>query len=173
MSDRAAPELAIDRIPPRRPRWIEISTSAGHKDLGGILLTGAGGFLFLALIEFVLMRLQLVVPENTFLTPVTFNRVLSYYGATAIFFFALPFAFGFFHSGRPRRPGSTRCRRSQRPPSSKTTGSTSGSPRSASRRSASSSSRSTWGRRCGGCGRRGWSGAGRRSSPSPPTSAAG
>ncbi len=34
------------------------------------------------------MRLQLAVPENTFLTPVTFNRMLSLYGATAIFFFA-------------------------------------------------------------------------------------
>ena len=53
MSDRAAPELVIDRIPPRRPRWIELATSPGHKDLGSILLTGAGGFLFLALIEFV------------------------------------------------------------------------------------------------------------------------
>jgi cytochrome c oxidase subunit 1 len=106
MSDRAAPELVIDRIPSRRPRWAEIATSANHKDLGGILLTGAGGFLFLALIEFLLMRLQLVIPENTFLSPVAFNRMLSYYGATAIFFFALPFVFGFFHYVAPLQVGA-------------------------------------------------------------------
>ena len=36
------------------------------------------------------MRLQLAIPENTFLSPVAFNRMLSLYGATAIFLFALP-----------------------------------------------------------------------------------
>ena len=106
MSDRAAPELVIDGFPRKRPRWIELATSADHKDLGSILLTGAGGFLFLALVEFLLMRLQLVVPENTFLAPVTFNRMLSYYGATAIFFFALPFAFGFFQYIAPLQVGA-------------------------------------------------------------------
>jgi cytochrome c oxidase subunit 1 len=105
-SERAAPELVIDGFPRKRPRWIELATSADHKDLGSILLTGAGGFLFLAVIEFCLMRLQLVVPENTFLAPVTFNRVLSYYGATAIFFFALPLAFGFFEYIAPLQIGA-------------------------------------------------------------------
>jgi heme/copper-type cytochrome/quinol oxidase subunit 1 len=106
MSDRAAPELVVDGYPRRRPRWIEIATSADHKDLGSILLTGAGGFLFLAVIEFLLMRLQLVIPENTFLTPVAFNRMLSYYGATAIFFFALPFVFGLFQYVAPLQVGA-------------------------------------------------------------------
>ncbi len=36
------------------------------------------------------MRIQLLVPENTFLSPVAFNRMLSLYGASAIFLFALP-----------------------------------------------------------------------------------
>ena len=34
----------------------------------------------LALLELLLMRLQLSIPDNTFLTPVTFNRMLSSYG---------------------------------------------------------------------------------------------
>jgi heme/copper-type cytochrome/quinol oxidase subunit 1 len=106
MSDRAAPELVIDGYPRRRPRWSELATSADHKNLGAILLTGAGGFLFLALIEFLLMRLQLVIPENSFLTPVTFNRMLSYYGATAVFFFALPFVYGFFQYVAPLQVGA-------------------------------------------------------------------
>ena len=52
------------------------------------------------------MRIQLLVPENTFLDPVTFNRMLSLYGATAIFFFALPLAIGLFYYVTPLQIGA-------------------------------------------------------------------
>ncbi len=52
------------------------------------------------------MRLQLAIPENTFLSPVTFNRMLSLYGATAIFFFALPLALGLFYYVAPLQIGA-------------------------------------------------------------------
>src|SRR5215207_2037205 len=103
---RARPELVIDGYPKRRPRWAELATSSDHKDLGRFLITAAFGFLFVALIELLLMRLQLVIPENTFLSPVVFNRMLSLYGATAIFFFALPLVVGFFHYVVPLQIGS-------------------------------------------------------------------
>ena len=97
VQNRPRPEVAVDGFPGRpRPRWIELATSADHKDVARILMTGAGGFLFIAAIELVLMRLQLAIPENTFLSPVGFNRLLSMYGATAIFFFALPLVLGLF-----------------------------------------------------------------------------
>jgi heme/copper-type cytochrome/quinol oxidase subunit 1 len=89
-------EIVVDGFPRRRPRWIEIATSADHKDVGRVLVVGALGFLFIALVELLLMRLQLAVPENTMLTPVTFDRLLSLYGATAIFLFAIPLALGLF-----------------------------------------------------------------------------
>jgi heme/copper-type cytochrome/quinol oxidase subunit 1 len=100
------PELVIDGFPPRRPRWVEIVTSADHKDLGRVLIAGALGFLFIALVELLLMRLQLAIPENTFLTPVTFNRMLSLYGATAIFLFAIPLVLGFFYYVAPLQIGA-------------------------------------------------------------------
>jgi heme/copper-type cytochrome/quinol oxidase subunit 1 len=100
------PELVVDGFPPRRARWVEIATSADHKDLGRVLITGALGFLFIALIELLLMRLQLAIPENTFLTPVTFNRMLSLYGATAVFLFAIPLALGFFYYVTPLQIGA-------------------------------------------------------------------
>jgi cytochrome c oxidase subunit I len=100
------PELVVDGFPPRRARWVEIATSADHKDLGRVLITGALGFLFIAVVELLLMRLQLAVPENTFLTPVTFNRVLSLYGATAVFLFAIPLALGFFYYVAPLQIGA-------------------------------------------------------------------
>jgi cytochrome c oxidase subunit I len=107
MTPSAAPELVAhgyqDR---RRPRWIELATSGDHKDLGQILICGALGFLFIAAIQLVLMRLQLLVPENTFLSPVGFNRMLSLYGATSIFFFALPLALGFFTYAAPLQVGA-------------------------------------------------------------------
>jgi len=90
----------------RRPRWAERATSADHKDVGQILICGALGFLFIAAVELVLMRLQLLVPENTFLSPVGFNRMLSMYGATSIFLFALPFALGFFYYVAPLQIGA-------------------------------------------------------------------
>jgi cytochrome c oxidase subunit I len=100
------PELVVDGFAPRRARWVEIATSADHKDLGRVLITGALGFLFIAVVELLLMRLQLAVPENTFLNPVTFNRMLSLYGATAIFFFAVPLALGFFYYVAPLQIGA-------------------------------------------------------------------
>jgi heme/copper-type cytochrome/quinol oxidase subunit 1 len=102
----ARPELVVDGYPKRRPRWIELATSAAHKDLGRILIVAALGFLFLATIELLLMRLQLVIPENSFLTPVGFNRMLSMYGTTAIFFFALPLVMGLFYYLVPLQIGA-------------------------------------------------------------------
>jgi heme/copper-type cytochrome/quinol oxidase subunit 1 len=107
MSEIQRPELVIDGYPAkRRPGWIELATSADHKDLGRILLGGSLGFLFLALVELLLMRLQLAIPENTFLTPVDFNRMLSMYGATAIFLFAIPLVLGLYYYLAPLQIGA-------------------------------------------------------------------
>jgi cytochrome c oxidase subunit 1 len=107
VSETPRPELAVDGLPgKRRPRWLELATSPDHKDLGRILLCGALGFLFIGLVELLLMRLQLAIPENTFLSPVAFNRMLSLYGTTAIFLFALPLALGFFYYVAPLQVGA-------------------------------------------------------------------
>jgi heme/copper-type cytochrome/quinol oxidase subunit 1 len=107
MSETPRPELVVNGYPgKRRPRWIELVTSADHKDLGRILICGSLGFLFLALVEMILMRLQLAIPENSFLTPVAFNRLLSDYGATAIFLFAIPLALGLFYYVAPLQIGA-------------------------------------------------------------------
>jgi cytochrome c oxidase subunit I len=102
----ARPELVGDGYPQRRPRWIELTTSADHKDVARILITAALGFLFCALVELLLMRLQLAIPENAWLSPVTFNRLLSMYGATAIFLFALPLAVGLLYYVVPLQIGA-------------------------------------------------------------------
>ncbi len=92
----ARPELVGDGFPTARPRWIELVTSADHKDIGRMFITGSLGFLLVAMAEWLLMRLQLAIPENTLLRPEFFNRILSLYGETAIFLFAIPLALGLF-----------------------------------------------------------------------------
>jgi cytochrome c oxidase subunit I len=107
MSETPRPELVAEGFPAKpRPRWAQLATSADHKDLGRILIGGALGFLFLSALLMLLMRLQLAIPENSFLSPVAFNRMLSTYGATAIFFFAIPLVIGFFYYAAPLQVGA-------------------------------------------------------------------
>jgi cytochrome c oxidase subunit I len=100
------PELVVEGMPGRRPHWVQTAISTNHKDVGRVMIGAAFGFLFIAAIELLLMRLQLVIPENTFLSPVTFNRILSLYGATAIFLFAIPLALGLFYYIAPLQIGA-------------------------------------------------------------------
>jgi cytochrome c oxidase subunit 1 len=107
MSPSPRPELVADGYQATpRPRWAELATSADHKEIGQILICSALGFLFIAAVELLLMRLQLLVPENTFLSPVGFNRMLSLYGATAIFLFAIPLVLGIFYYVVPLQVGA-------------------------------------------------------------------
>jgi heme/copper-type cytochrome/quinol oxidase subunit 1 len=108
VSDKPRPEVAVSaaELNRKRPRWIELTTSADHKDIGRVMIGAALGFLFLAVFEMLLIRLQLAIPDNTFLSPVTFNRMLSTYGATAVFLFAIPLVLGLFYYIAPLQIGA-------------------------------------------------------------------
>jgi heme/copper-type cytochrome/quinol oxidase subunit 1 len=90
------PELVTEGAPAARPRWLETVMSPDHKDIGRLYIGGALSFLVLGIVGFLLIRLQLGVPENDFIEPVTFNRLLSVDSVTLIVLFALPLAFGLF-----------------------------------------------------------------------------
>jgi heme/copper-type cytochrome/quinol oxidase subunit 1 len=90
------PELVTEGPAPTRPRWLEVVMSPDHKDVGRLYIGAALSFLVLGIVAFLLIRLQLAVPENDLLEPVTFNRLLSVGSATLIVLFALPFVFGLF-----------------------------------------------------------------------------
>ncbi len=100
------PELASDGIPPARPRWLALATSTDHKDVGRMFIAGALSFLVLGLVQFLLIRLQLVVPENTMIEPVTFNRLLSVMSASVVVLFAVPLALGLFTYVVPLQVGA-------------------------------------------------------------------
>jgi len=90
------PELVTEGPPRTRPRWLEVTMSPDHKDVGRLYIGASLSFLVLGIVGFLLIRLQLGVPENNLIEPVTFNRILSVDSATLIVLFALPFAFGLF-----------------------------------------------------------------------------
>jgi heme/copper-type cytochrome/quinol oxidase subunit 1 len=102
----AHPELVTGEYPQRRPRWVELVTSADHKDVGRMFIGGSLGFLLVAMVEWLLMRLQLAIPENTMLRPEFFNRILSLYGETAIFLFAIPLVVGLIYYVVPLQIGA-------------------------------------------------------------------
>jgi heme/copper-type cytochrome/quinol oxidase subunit 1 len=90
------PELVTPGLPPSRPRWLQLAISQDHKDVGRIMIGASLGFLVIGTVEFLLMRLQLLVPQNDLIDPVTFNRVLSVFGPTMVLLFALPLVMGLF-----------------------------------------------------------------------------
>ncbi|MGH9357530.1 MAG: cbb3-type cytochrome c oxidase subunit I, partial [Terriglobia bacterium] len=67
--------------------WV---STVDHKKIGimylltGLVFFGAGG------IEALLMRFQLAVPNNGFLSPVAFDQIFTMHGTTMIFLMAMP-----------------------------------------------------------------------------------
>ena len=102
----ARPEVVSERIPRRRPGWIELVTSADHKSVGRMYIATSLFFAAIALTELVMMRLQLLVPDNTLIRPEIFDRLLSAYGATALLMFALPLAIGLISLIAPLQVGA-------------------------------------------------------------------
>ena len=102
----ARPEVVSEEIPRGRPAWIELVTSADHKDVGRMYIASSLFFAAIALTELVLMRLQLLLPENTLMRPEIFDRLLSAYGVTALLLFALPLFMGLISHVMPLQIGA-------------------------------------------------------------------
>jgi len=88
------PEVVTRGVPVARKPWIERATSADHKAVGLLYIATALSFLSLAAVEFALMRLQLIVPQNSMIQPEIFNRLLSTAPVTLVVLAAVPLALG-------------------------------------------------------------------------------
>jgi cytochrome c oxidase subunit I len=92
------PEGALmEIIPSPRPRGIvKFVTSTDHKQIGiNYLCTGLVGFVVAGVMA-MLMRTQLIVPNNHFISENTFNELFTLHGTIMLFVFAGPFAFAGF-----------------------------------------------------------------------------
>jgi cytochrome c oxidase subunit I len=72
--------------------WV---VTVDHKKLGIMYILYALFFFVVAGIEALIMRIQLIVPHNHFVSPQTFNRMMTMHGTTMIFFMVMPMLFGF------------------------------------------------------------------------------
>jgi cytochrome c oxidase subunit I len=81
--------------PPLVGRLHEWITTVDHKRLGIMYILYALVFLGIGGIEATIMRIQLVVPHNHFVSPQVFNQMFTMHGTTMIFFVAMPLVFGF------------------------------------------------------------------------------
>src|SRR5271170_6226908 len=72
--------------------WV---TTVDHKRLGILYILYALLFLVIGGIEATIMRIQLIRPHNSFVSPQVFNRMFTMHGTTMIFFVAMPLVFGF------------------------------------------------------------------------------
>ena len=70
-------------------------TTVDHKKIGLMYIAYALIFLVIAGVEAVLMRIQLAVPNNHFVSPQVFNRLFTMHGTTMVFFVGMPILFGF------------------------------------------------------------------------------
>jgi cytochrome c oxidase subunit 1 len=100
------PEVVTEGPPARRPAWVERATNADHKSVGMLYVGAALSFLALSILELALIRLQLIVPENTTIRPEIFDRILSTFGITAVVLFAIPLALGLIGYVTPLQIGS-------------------------------------------------------------------
>src|ERR1700755_1495401 len=71
------PEVVVRALRPRRQEWIERVTNADHKSVALLYIATSLVFIALAATEFVLMRVQLIVPENDLIQPEIFNRLMT------------------------------------------------------------------------------------------------
>jgi len=78
----------VDRL----HEWV---TTVDHKRLGILYILFALFFLVVGGIEATIMRIQLIRPQNDFVSPEVFNRMFTMHGTTMIFFVAMPLVFGF------------------------------------------------------------------------------
>src|SRR5579863_6768666 len=94
-------EVGLDRTRPQGSRGTYLETihswvvTVDHKRLGILYIAVALIFLVIGGFEAMLIRIQLLVPHNTFISPATFNRLFTMHGTTMVFLVGMLMLFGF------------------------------------------------------------------------------
>jgi cytochrome c oxidase subunit I len=94
-SETIAISAAGDDARPIGERLHDWVVTVDHKKLGILYIAYSLVMLVIGGIEATIMRIQLIVPHNDFVSPQVFNRMFTMHGTTMIFFVAMPILFGF------------------------------------------------------------------------------
>lgn len=91
-SSALTPEIIAAEKADWRLAWL---STVDHKRIGILYLLFALLFFVVGGLEALFIRLQLAVPNNTLVSPDTFNALFTMHGTTMIFLVAMPAVFGF------------------------------------------------------------------------------
>ena len=93
-----------------RPNWetgpLSWLTTVDHKRLGILYIVTSFLFLAAGSIEALLIRLQLMVPNNTLLSPDVYNQMFTMHGVTMVFLAIMPLGIGFANYFVPLQIGA-------------------------------------------------------------------
>jgi cytochrome c oxidase subunit I len=81
-------------------------TTVDHKKIAILYLIAGGFFFLLGGLEAMVIRIQLAVPDNNFVSAGFYNEVLTMHGTTMIFLAAMPLLFGFMNAIMPLQIGA-------------------------------------------------------------------
>ncbi|MBR3119986.1 cytochrome c oxidase subunit I [Oceanobacillus profundus] len=81
-------------------------TTVDHKKVGILYLMGGGFFFLLGGLEALIIRIQLIKPENDFITAGLYNEMITMHGTTMIFLAATPLLFGLMNYIMPLQIGA-------------------------------------------------------------------
>src|SRR5918999_6615244 len=106
MATVAEPRRGLFARPTATTGWWSWVTTVDHKRIG--ILYGVTAFVFLLIggIEALLLRVQLAVPENTFLNFEEYNQMFTMHGVTMIFLVVMPLGAAFFNYLVPLQIGA-------------------------------------------------------------------
>ncbi len=101
MATTPAQPAVVDQTATAHPRRLVLEilhdwvTTVDHKKIGLMYIGYALIFLLVAGWEALMIRIQLAVPNNHFLSPEVYNRFFTMHGTTMVFFVGMPILFGF------------------------------------------------------------------------------
>jgi cytochrome c oxidase subunit I+III len=88
--DQQTDQGEFERVWEDEPGFWGVLTAVQNTPIGMRFIATAFAFFILGGITALLMRMQLAVPENTFLTPQTYNQLMTMHGTTMMFLFSIP-----------------------------------------------------------------------------------
>jgi cytochrome c oxidase subunit I len=92
---RPRPQILTRAARPEARGWVSWITTTDHKKIGIMYLYTVLAFFLIGGVEALLLRIQLGVPDNTFLSPEKYNQIFTLHGTTMIFLVVVPLWAGF------------------------------------------------------------------------------
>src|SRR3954465_2578462 len=89
------PQVVAHRVDKPATGWTSWVTTTDHKRIGIMYLVLTFAFFIIGGVEALLIRLQLLQPDNTLLSPQVYNQLFTMHGTTMIFLFVVPVMAGF------------------------------------------------------------------------------